>query len=126
MIQFPRKRMISLAYQPVLDWIAAEQAHMLQRVTDWANINTFSSNTPGLARLADILTGEFSRLGGEIRRHDLTPAESIDHRAKPSARPSARQFPSPNDLKPLWPHSLEHSHGYRLSARFAVSIGDPN
>lgn len=74
--------MSSPAYQPTLDWIAAEKAHMLGRVTDWANINTFSSNTAGLARLTDILAGEFSRLGGEIRRHDLAPAESIDSRAQ--------------------------------------------
>ncbi len=82
MIQFPPQSMASPAYQPTLDWIAAEQAHMLGRIVDWANINTFSSNTAGLARLTDILAGEFSHLGGEIRRHDLAPAESIDNRAQ--------------------------------------------
>ncbi|MGD0464577.1 MAG: hydrolase [Tepidisphaeraceae bacterium] len=70
------------AYQPALDWIAAQRDRMLQRVTDWANINTFSSNTSGLAQLTDIVAGEFSTLGGEVQRHDLAPAESIDARAQ--------------------------------------------
>jgi glutamate carboxypeptidase len=74
--------MTKSAYHPALDWIAAQRGRMLQRVTDWANINTFSFNTAGLTRLADILAGEFSALGGQIQRHDLPPAESIDHRAQ--------------------------------------------
>jgi glutamate carboxypeptidase len=74
--------MTKSAYQPALDWIVAERDRMLQRVTDWANINTFSFNAAGLAKLTDILAGEFSNLGGEIQRHDLPPAESIDHRAQ--------------------------------------------
>src|ERR1700691_4137757 len=75
-------RMINSAYRPALDWIASQRDRMLQRVTDWANINTFSSNTVGLAQLTDMLAREFSPLGGEIRRHNLSPAESIDHRAQ--------------------------------------------
>jgi glutamate carboxypeptidase len=70
------------ACQAALDWIATQHNLMLQRVCDWAEINTFSSNTAGLALLTNLLVGEFSPLGGELQRHDLPPAESIDHRAQ--------------------------------------------
>ncbi len=69
-------------HQSALDWIATQRDCMLQRVTAWANINTFSTNTAGLSRLTDILAAEFSPLGGDIQRHDLPPAESVDHRAQ--------------------------------------------
>ncbi len=69
-------------HQPALDWIATQRDRMLQRVTAWASINTYSFNTAGLAQLTDILAKDFSQLGDELKRCDLPPAESIDRRAQ--------------------------------------------
>ncbi|HEY1921391.1 MAG TPA: hydrolase [Tepidisphaeraceae bacterium] len=69
-------------HQPALDWIATQQKQLLRRTTDWAMINTYSFNTVGMAKLTDILANEFSPLGGDILRHDLPPAESIDSRGQ--------------------------------------------
>jgi glutamate carboxypeptidase len=78
------------AYQPALDWITAQRGNMVRRVTDWANINTFSSNIAGLERLTEVLAGEFSTLGGEPRLENLAPAESIDRTGQVVRTPLGR------------------------------------
>ncbi len=55
---------------------------MLGRVADWANINSYSLNTAGLAKVTEAVVKEFSGLGGEIRRHDLSPAVRVGPRAQ--------------------------------------------
>jgi glutamate carboxypeptidase len=55
---------------------------MLQRVTSWSYVNSYSLNTPGLAKLADLVVTEFKSLSGEINRHDLPPARRIGPRAQ--------------------------------------------
>jgi glutamate carboxypeptidase len=55
---------------------------MLGRVVDWANINSYSLNTTGVAKLGEAVVKEFSVLGGEVRRHELSPAVRIGFRAQ--------------------------------------------
>jgi glutamate carboxypeptidase len=74
--------MSNSAHQTALNWIATQRDQSLQRVTAWANINTYYFNTTGLAQLTDILAKGFSPLNGQLIRHDLLPAESIDPRAQ--------------------------------------------
>src|SRR5580658_2434689 len=68
--------------QPILSWIETQRSRMLQRVVDWANINSYSLNTAGLAKVSEAVVREFSSLGGEIRRLELSPAVRIGPRAQ--------------------------------------------
>jgi glutamate carboxypeptidase len=43
-------------------WIKGERDRLLERVVDWANINSGSANEPGLSRVAEKLQGEFQEL----------------------------------------------------------------
>jgi glutamate carboxypeptidase len=70
------------AIEPILSWIETQRAPMLQRVLDWANINSYSLNTAGLAKLSDAVVKEFSGLGGMILRHELSPAGIVGSRAQ--------------------------------------------
>ena len=73
--------------QAILDWIAGRQGLMVQRVIEWSQINSYSFNTQGLGRLADVLVRDFSSLGGEVRRHRLPAAKFLDSRAQEASRP---------------------------------------
>ena len=65
---------------------------MVQHVIEWANINSHSHNTTGLAKMAEKLAADFSVLGGEIRWHDLAPAISINSRGQTVQIPLGRAF----------------------------------
>jgi glutamate carboxypeptidase len=60
---------------------------MIRLLIDWANINSGSSNLPGLSRLADSIASAFAPLGGEVALLDLPPAESIDCRGELQKQP---------------------------------------
>jgi glutamate carboxypeptidase len=68
--------------QPILSWIETQRSRMLGRVVDWANINSYSLNTAGLAKVGEAVLRDFSGLGGEIRRLELSPAVRIGPRAQ--------------------------------------------
>jgi glutamate carboxypeptidase len=68
--------------RPILSWIETQRARMIQRVSDWANINTYSLNSAGVEKLGQTVVQEFSGLGGAIRRHDLPPATRLGDRAQ--------------------------------------------
>jgi len=76
--------------QPTLDWIAAQRSRMLQRVTEWASINTYSFNLAGIEKFSEILTREFAPLGGDLRTHDLPPMESINRQGQSMRSPVGR------------------------------------
>ena len=58
---------------------------MLHRVKLWAEINSGSTNLPGLALMAGTLADAFSVLPGELRLVDADPATAVD--------PAGRQLP---------------------------------
>jgi glutamate carboxypeptidase len=74
----------------MLAWIATQRPHMVRRVIDWSNVNSYSFNVPGLKQLGEIIEREFSVLGGVIQWHDLSPAVVIDSRAQPIHLPLGR------------------------------------
>lgn len=63
--------------QAALDGIARESDAMIETVRQWSAINSGSSNLPGLARMADVLTDAFAPLGGQLRLVDPAPAHSV-------------------------------------------------
>ncbi|HQW57388.1 MAG TPA: hydrolase [Gammaproteobacteria bacterium] len=56
----------------------AETEPMVERIMQWANINTSSFNVPGLERMAAVLTQEFSVLECEGNAFSLPPIEHVD------------------------------------------------
>jgi len=68
--------------QPILSWIVTQRARMLQRVVDWANINSYSLNTEGVAKFGEAAVREFSGLEADVRRQELSPAERIGPRGQ--------------------------------------------
>ncbi|MGD0769526.1 MAG: hydrolase [Tepidisphaeraceae bacterium] len=81
---------MSSSFQTMLAWIATQRPHMVRRVIDWSNVNSYSFNVPGLKQLGEIIEREFSVLGGVIQWHDLSPAVVIDSRAQPIHLPLGR------------------------------------
>jgi glutamate carboxypeptidase len=65
-----------------LDWIDTQRDVMLRLVSEWAQVNSGTSNIEGIAHLASLVEAEFGSLGGALRRHDLPPVESIDSSGK--------------------------------------------
>src|SRR5262245_21108278 len=68
----------SMFQQPLeLRWIASQRNQMAQRVEAWANINTHSHNTKGLAILAGLVKEQLAKLGAEPNELTLPAADSI-------------------------------------------------
>lgn len=70
--------MLPLAsYQPYLDFIREQEQHMIQLTHDWSAVNSGSYHTEGLAKMAAILSDNFSWLGGEMERVALPPLSKV-------------------------------------------------
>jgi glutamate carboxypeptidase len=54
--------------QAVLDHVAAQEAHILGRTVEWAQINSGSRNEAGLAAMLDRLEAEAARLPAQVSR----------------------------------------------------------
>ncbi len=65
-------------YQPHLDFIMSQKAHMTQLVYDWTRINSGSYNLDGLARMCHALEDNFLWLHGEAEVLDLPPLQAVD------------------------------------------------
>jgi glutamate carboxypeptidase len=76
----------------IISWIASQERAMIDRVAQWANINSHSHNTTGLAKLAENLAADFAPLGGELQWHDLPPVASIDNRGQTIHTPLGRML----------------------------------
>lgn len=61
------------SYRPYLDFIATQDARMIQLTQDWSAINSGSYHREGLAKMADALSAEFATLGGVMERLVLPP-----------------------------------------------------
>lgn len=75
------------AYQPYLDWVAAQHEPMVALVRSWADINSGSYNIAGLARMRNVLAEAFSPLGGEVAVLPLAPVTQIDAQGEPLSVP---------------------------------------
>lgn len=64
-------------YQPYLDFIASQQAHMVHQLYEWSNINSGSRHIAGLARMAKVLEDNFFWLNAPIERIDLAPMSEM-------------------------------------------------
>ena len=74
--------------QPILDWVAAQQADMLAKTIDWCNVNTGSANYDGLLAFATKLQAEFSALGA-VELIDLPDRMVVDDAGNEVAYKSA-------------------------------------
>lgn len=68
-----------------LDWLAAEQTAMLTAVTDWAHINSGSSNTAGLAAFTEAVRAQAQRLDAEQMLVPLAATEKVSADGTPYA-----------------------------------------
>jgi glutamate carboxypeptidase len=64
-------------YKPYLEWIENYYPRSLKLVREWSNINSFTSNTEGLAEMARVLQRDFSPLGGEQTLIPLAPRKVL-------------------------------------------------
>ncbi len=71
-------------YLPHLKRIESRQNVMLERVQDWAEINTHSLNTEGLAVMLSALKRNFASLGASIEEIPLDPIDTLDSQGKPA------------------------------------------
>jgi glutamate carboxypeptidase len=62
---------------------------MTHRLIEWANLNTGSTNLPGLGRFRALLKKEFESLGGQASEIELPPLETISDRGEIVLQPIA-------------------------------------
>ncbi|MEW6530258.1 MAG: hydrolase [Thermodesulfobacteriota bacterium] len=74
-------------YATHLDWIKGQKDHMVSLVERWAAVNSGSRNITGLNALLDLLSDDFSALGGEMRSLSLPPQTMVDGRGEPTEVP---------------------------------------
>ncbi|MEO6436916.1 MAG: hydrolase [Tepidisphaeraceae bacterium] len=73
-----------------LAWIDAQRDDMLSTLRRWAEINSGTYNHDGLAAMETELSAAFAPLGGEERRLEIEPAESIDASGNVARAPLGR------------------------------------
>lgn len=66
-----------VAYQPYLDFIREQEQHMIQLTHDWSAVNSGSYHMEGLAKMAKVLSDNFSWLGGAEEKIPLVPQSKV-------------------------------------------------
>src|SRR5215471_8936989 len=74
----------------LLDWIDSQRDAMRDRVIEWCNINSYTLNLPGVARVGAEAERVLRSLGAEVEWIDLPPAESMDDRGEIMHQPLGR------------------------------------
>lgn len=74
-------------YAPILVWIDAQQPRMEMLVSQWAAINSGSSNIAGLNRMAEGLLDAFAVLGQPVNRVALPPRQIVGADGRMAAVP---------------------------------------
>src|SRR4051812_2613868 len=82
----PMPRKMNSQSQTSLQWIDSQQGSLIEKVMSWSNINSYSFDIPGLARMAEVLADELKDFG-PVERIDLPPAESINSQAQVEHHP---------------------------------------
>ena len=70
--------MTLIPYQPQLDWIASQQAHMVFLTEKWSRINSGSYNIEGVRAMRRELADHFLWLHGDMRELPLAPLKQIN------------------------------------------------
>ena len=73
-----------------LSWIDSQADVMRARVIEWCQINSYTFNLPGVARVGEEAAKVLQSLGAQIEWVDLPPAESIDSRGQIVHEPLGR------------------------------------
>ncbi len=78
-------------------WLTAQNDRMVALLKDWAAVNSYSLNVPGLAMQAAALSDEAARLGWRALKQDLPAQQTVDDYGKPGVQPlgQALRFSSP-------------------------------
>ncbi len=74
-------------YAPILAWIDTQQPRMEMLVSQWAAINSGSSNIAGLNRMAEVLMDVFAVLGQPVNRVALPPRQIVGADGRMAADP---------------------------------------
>src|SRR4051812_42280427 len=73
-----------------LTWIDSQRDAMRDRVIEWCNINSYTFNLPGLARVGEEAEAALRALGAQIERLDIPVCASIDERGAQTTKPLGR------------------------------------
>lgn len=91
------------SYAAQINWLNKERSSMLATLQQWANINSYSNNISGLAKMMEVLKLEFLKLGGEMNEVTLPPRSIIDQSGKlievPHGKALSIKKRSPSPLK---------------------------
>lgn len=71
-------------------WLDSQHDAMRKLLVEWAEINSYTHNLPGIETLAGRVEQEFASLGGQSSRLELAPFETIDSVGKVVRSPLAR------------------------------------
>lgn len=77
---------LSVEDEAAIEQLNAAQADMTARTVSWAEINTGSTNTPGLLELAPKLADAFSELDAKVKLQQTDPIEHVNDSGETEAR----------------------------------------
>lgn len=69
-------------FHPTLDWIHKQYPHMVELLTQWSSINSWSDNISGLNEMLSALQTSFASLGGKMQTISLPPRLVVDSKGK--------------------------------------------
>ncbi len=62
----------------ILDWIDKQYDYMVNQITKWAMVNSYSHNLDGLSKVANMLYHDFAPLGDSCSYIDLNPVTQME------------------------------------------------
>lgn len=89
-------------YLPYLDWIDAQNEHMIALLENWSNINSGTENLAGLKEMLKALQREFTSLGGLAEVLTLKPHTKINSKGQAI--------------------EIEHGHAFRMTKHPSAPI----
>lgn len=69
--------------QQALAWLDGRQGAMLDRLIDWASVNSGSANLPGVLTMLERVVAAAEGLGATVRRVDLPEYHTVDDAGRP-------------------------------------------
>jgi glutamate carboxypeptidase len=91
-------------FERELSWIDSQFSVMRDRLTTWCNINSYTFNLPGLAKIGAEVENVLRSLGATTEWIEVPPAESIDSRGQLIRRPLGRALRAVK--RPRAPHQI--------------------
>ncbi|MBX9691454.1 MAG: M20/M25/M40 family metallo-hydrolase, partial [Cyanobacteria bacterium] len=65
------------SYASSLNWILSQESTLIERLSQWVGINTYSLNCTGLNQLLQVLDDAFKPLGGKSQLISLPPYQKL-------------------------------------------------